>query len=59
VVRDNVSVVDLEGNVVALGTNEVPRAGGGIYGSPEWTEPTQLGRLSYLELEARLAGSES
>lgn len=27
--------------------------------APEWTEPTQLGRLSYLELEARLAGSES
>ncbi|HFE46839.1 MAG TPA: cytidine deaminase, partial [Nannocystis exedens] len=26
------SVVDTRGNVVALGTNEVPRAGGGVYG---------------------------
>lgn len=26
------SIVDRKGNVVALGTNEVPRAGGGVYG---------------------------
>lgn len=26
------SVIDARGNVIALGTNEVPRAGGGVYG---------------------------
>lgn len=29
------SIVDDRGNVVALGTNEVPRAGGGVYGTLE------------------------
>ena len=29
------SVVDAKGNVIALGTNEVPRAGGGVYGATD------------------------
>jgi len=29
------SIVDRDGNVVSLGTNEVPRAGGGVYGTSD------------------------
>ena len=33
------AVVDIHGNVVATGTNEVPRAGGGVYGELFGAEP--------------------
>lgn len=44
------SIIDGRGVVVSTGTNEVPRAGGGVYGNQE-VEPTNDHRCAYRALD--------
>jgi deoxycytidylate deaminase len=42
------SIVNPKGEVIALGTNEVPQAGGGVYGTGELESESNDGRCVYL-----------
>lgn len=48
------ALVDVDGNVVATGTNEVPRAGGGVYGE-DFEGDVEEHRCAYRKLDPKVA----